>query len=201
METKEIFIKDMHCASCVSRIETSLKNVEGVQEAAVNLATNKATVQFDEAVSSVADLEEAVRDAGYTPLTPEAEEPGHVEYKVVGMHSPHCEGVVTRTVKDLQGVKQVTATFGNSTAVIDYDPSVISKAEIKKAIDSAGYEAVEQGSPEDTEKAAREREITAFRNKFLIGAVLSALALLFSFHTYIPVICQRSCACSQPKRL
>ncbi|KPK96160.1 hypothetical protein AMJ80_01520 [bacterium SM23_31] len=188
MKSKEIIIKGMHCASCVARVEKSLKNVKGVRDAVVNLATNKATVQFDKTVPSLAELEKAVKDAGYTPVTSETPDTGHVIFKVVGMQSAHCEGIVTRTVKDLKGVKRVTASFGNSTAVVDYDPAVISKSGIKKAIDGAGYKAVEHGSPEDSEEAERRREITTLRNKFIFGAVLSALALLFSFHTYFPVI-------------
>ena len=40
-------IKGMTCASCVSRIEKVLKKNEGISSASVNLATEKASVQFD----------------------------------------------------------------------------------------------------------------------------------------------------------
>lgn len=134
--------------------------------------------------ASAEDLENAIRNAGYTPLIKE-KETGHVKFKVVGMHSPHCEGVITRTVNDLKGIKNIKATFGNATAVIDYDPKIISKKDIKKAIDKAGYEAIERGL-EDTEKIAREMEIRTLRNKVIIGGILSVLALIFSFVPIIP---------------
>ncbi len=58
-------ITGMHCASCVARIETALKQVPGVQEASVNLATERATVAFDPAAAPREKLLEAVAAAGY----------------------------------------------------------------------------------------------------------------------------------------
>ncbi len=58
----------MTCASCVLSVEKVLKAQPGVSEAAVNLATNTAQVSFDPAVSSEADLQEAVRKGGFDLL-------------------------------------------------------------------------------------------------------------------------------------
>ena len=58
-------VTGMTCASCVRRIEKRLGKVEGVQDASVNLATEKARVVFDPAVASVGDLVAAVEKAGY----------------------------------------------------------------------------------------------------------------------------------------
>ena len=44
---KTFSIKGMHCASCVLVIEKSLKNIEGVSDASVNLMTEKATITYD----------------------------------------------------------------------------------------------------------------------------------------------------------
>ncbi len=59
-------IGGMTCASCVRRVEKSLGRVEGVQAAQVNLATEVATVAFDPAAVSLAELTAAVGKAGYT---------------------------------------------------------------------------------------------------------------------------------------
>jgi P-type Cu+ transporter len=64
----------MTCASCVARVEKALRNVDGVQNANVNMATEKATVELNPAVVSVDSLKTAVEEAGYTLLTPQAEE-------------------------------------------------------------------------------------------------------------------------------
>lgn len=58
-------IEGMTCASCVGRVEKALKKVEGVQQANVNLATERAWVQGNAQVQS-SDLIQAVKKAGYT---------------------------------------------------------------------------------------------------------------------------------------
>ncbi len=64
-EIKKTFdIKGMHCASCVNVLERTLKKVEGVKDANVNLATNKATVHYNDHTSEDA-LASAVKEKGY----------------------------------------------------------------------------------------------------------------------------------------
>ncbi|HVC35414.1 MAG TPA: heavy metal translocating P-type ATPase [Chloroflexota bacterium] len=58
-------IEGMTCASCVRRVEKSLAKVPGVQEASVNLATEKAKVAFDPAIVTLELLGAAVEKAGY----------------------------------------------------------------------------------------------------------------------------------------
>ena len=69
---KSIFpVGGMTCASCVARVEEALQSVPGVIAVNVNLASEKATVEYLEDVE-VADLRQAVENAGYT-LGTEAE--------------------------------------------------------------------------------------------------------------------------------
>ena len=64
-EATELAIEGMSCASCVGRIEKSLKSVPGVVKANVNLSTEKASIHFITGVTRIQDLEAAVRGAGY----------------------------------------------------------------------------------------------------------------------------------------
>ena len=63
--TVDLPIEGMTCASCVRRVEKSLRRVEGVSDASVNLAAAKARVVFDPSVATVAQLGDAVGRAGY----------------------------------------------------------------------------------------------------------------------------------------
>src|SRR6266481_1150065 len=75
-------VKGMHCAACVGKVEQALLGVPGVKSAAVNLATERATVRLGAAgpsldAPSLAQLRRAVTAAGYTvpadiAATPEA---------------------------------------------------------------------------------------------------------------------------------
>ena len=68
-ENKKTFsIKGMHCASCVTLLEDSLRKVDGVVKANVNLATEKATVSYDPAKVTDQHLSSAVSNVGYQAL-------------------------------------------------------------------------------------------------------------------------------------
>jgi len=65
-EVKKTYdIKGMHCASCVRLIEKSVGKIDGVTSCNVNLATNKATVEYDSAKVDNEKLESAVASVGY----------------------------------------------------------------------------------------------------------------------------------------
>jgi copper chaperone CopZ len=70
--TVELHVDGMHCQSCVSVIEETLGRGPGVHRATVDLDAARASVTFDRATVSVADLCAAVTGAGYvaTPLPP-----------------------------------------------------------------------------------------------------------------------------------
>ncbi|HZS10933.1 MAG TPA: heavy metal translocating P-type ATPase [Nitrospirales bacterium] len=77
--TVTIPIEGMSCASCVARIEHGLSAVPGVTRASVNLATEKASIDYQPGSTSPAALAETIRSLGYTPVlkTPAAGH-GHV---------------------------------------------------------------------------------------------------------------------------
>jgi len=56
-------LEGMTCASCVLRVEKTLKKIQGVHEINVNLATEKVSLTFDEAHTSLVQLAAAVEEA------------------------------------------------------------------------------------------------------------------------------------------
>ncbi|MDR1869486.1 MAG: heavy metal translocating P-type ATPase, partial [Treponema sp.] len=70
MQTETLRIGGMTCAACSARVEKAIRKLEGVQNAAVNLATEKATVVFDPRTLRLSSIKEAVEKAGYTALEP-----------------------------------------------------------------------------------------------------------------------------------
>lgn len=64
-ETTELGIEEMTCASCVGRVEKALRQIPGVIEANVNLATERARVRHSTGIVTTAMLEAAVEQAGY----------------------------------------------------------------------------------------------------------------------------------------
>ena len=64
-ETLSLNIKGMTCASCVGRIERVLKKNEAISSASVNLATEKAVVEFERSQLSSEDIIKLIKKAGY----------------------------------------------------------------------------------------------------------------------------------------
>ena len=58
-------VKGLGCAACVARVENTLKAVEGVADCSVSLASNSASVEYDNATTSAEKLQKAIQDAGY----------------------------------------------------------------------------------------------------------------------------------------
>jgi Cu+-exporting ATPase len=71
-DSLDIGIGGMTCASCVGRVERALKKVPGVQNVAVNLATESARITYAASEQMEARLRRAVRDAGYEPVAADA---------------------------------------------------------------------------------------------------------------------------------
>lgn len=65
LEKVELVVLGMTCASCAMSVENALKKVDGVISATANLATRKATVEFNPSLVNVSILEKAIKDVGY----------------------------------------------------------------------------------------------------------------------------------------
>jgi Cu+-exporting ATPase len=104
-------IDGMTCASCVARVEKAISRVPGVQSAAVNLATEKASVTADPGVSPQL-LADAVRKAGYEV---------HADSVTLNIHGMTCASCVTRLEKVLNkvpGVQEATVNLATEKARI-----------------------------------------------------------------------------------
>jgi Cu+-exporting ATPase len=67
-------VEGMTCASCVARIEKVVGRLEGVTAVAVNLATERADVQYDPGAVRLSQIKRAITEAGYTPREVDAAE-------------------------------------------------------------------------------------------------------------------------------
>ncbi len=65
MTKKKIKVYGMTCSACSSHVEKSVANVSGVKNASVNLMAESLSVEYDEAICRLEDIEKAVKSAGY----------------------------------------------------------------------------------------------------------------------------------------
>ncbi|MBV1750386.1 MAG: heavy-metal-associated domain-containing protein, partial [Desulfarculus sp.] len=159
----ELPVVGMTCARCAANVERTLgKKVPGVAQASVNFGTETASVDYDPEETSLEDMAQAVKDAGYQLILPETKR--HVELPVVGMTCARCAANVERTLnKKVPGVAQASVNFGTETLSVDYDPAQTSLEDMAQAVKNAGYELIlpaeGEAVMEDAEAQARAGEL------------------------------------------
>ena len=107
-------VEGMHCASCVSSVDGALEGVEGVAEANVNLATEKASVSFENGSVAPETLVDAVDRAGYEVPTEKMTLP------VEGMHCASCVSTVDEFLSDVPGVLEANVNLATEKATVTY---------------------------------------------------------------------------------
>ena len=174
MNSVELKIEDMHCASCILKIENSLKKVKGVETVNVNLANKTTYIKCNDNVNEK-DLESAVENAGYKVRKEDI-----IELRIGGMHSSHCEGVVKEALKRVKGLQVIKVDFTTSRAVVKLITAT--KEDAIKSIENAGYIATYiVGNALESEEKASRKELNYLKIRLIISAVLTLFIVLFSF--------------------
>ena len=168
-------VTGMTCANCVATVERNLKKVNGVQSAMVNLSSERATVEFDPALTGMGDLIARIERAGYGVAT------GEADLLVQRMSDDNDARRLEKALSQLDGVLEAQVSFASERARVKYIPTAVSQSELRKAIASAGFEALETGGEaEDVERKAREAEIAEQRRDLIIGLIFTVPLFLFS---------------------
>jgi Cu+-exporting ATPase len=165
-------VTGMTCASCVRRVERALTKKDGVAEASVNFAAEKASLAYDPKATNPGELVGSIRDAGYDADVRET------TLGVTGMTCASCVGRVERALEKVPGVLEASVNLANERATIVYLAGEVTPRDLEEAVEGSGYGVVreEEASVEDT----REREYKKLKADFLLAAVLTALILVGS---------------------
>ncbi|RIK32550.1 MAG: heavy metal translocating P-type ATPase [Anaerolineae bacterium] len=178
-------ISGMTCASCVSHVEKALNEVAGVKKASVNLATEKASVYFNNGGVPAETLITAVRNAGYD--VPAAT----MTLPIGGMTCASCVSHVEGALATVPGVTRASVNLATEKATVQYVPDLAGLADFKRAVADSGYQVLEiaedtDETTEDRERAAREKEMQVLMRKFVFAAVLSIPIFLGSYPEWFP---------------
>jgi len=170
----------MTCATCATTIKKSLLSQDGVADAQVNPGNETATVEYDPAKLKLGDLEKAVTNAGYEVINEK------VVLKIGGMTCAMCVKTIENALNRLDGIAGVIVNLGAEKAYVTYNPKMTTVADMKKAIEDAGYQylGVEGEEAEDLEEAAREKDLKEKRNRFIVGFAVGIPLMVLM---YVPV--------------
>jgi len=176
--TTHLAIQGMSCANCSATITDTVEALDGVSEAAVNYATDEGSVTYDPDVVSLAEIYDAVEDAGY-----EAQR-ATVSIAISDMTCANCAETNAVALEGVPGVLDAEVNYATDEAQVAYNPEDVSRDALYDAIEDAGYSPVREdaaSSESDQERrdAARNEEIRRQRRLTLFGAALSAPFLVF----------------------
>ena len=175
-------VEGMTCASCVGRVERSLKEVPGVQTAAVNLATERADITF----TGLADPQAAVgaiERAGYTVREEST------ELAIEDMTCASCVGRVEKALAKVPGVLEATVNLATERARVRHLAGVVSTADLEAAIEQAGYKSrrlsAESATAGDQDAEHSESEARALRRALLIAAILTLPVFILEMGSHL----------------
>src|SRR4030042_4906684 len=167
----------MACASCALKIEKGLSKVEGVSQANVNFAAEKATVVFHPEQTDLSHLINKVKDLGYGAKLEK------VILPIQGMTCASCVNKVEKALSSLKGVSNVNVNFATERASVEYIPEEVTVRDLKKVVQDAGYQVLEVKEEDmvEGERRAREAELFQLKKKFIIGTILLAPILILMY--------------------
>lgn len=177
-------ITGMTCAACSNRIEKSLNKIEGVKEANVNLALEKAKVTYDPNEVNPKQLKEQIQKLGYDVATEK------VELQITGMTCAACSNRIEKVLNKMDGIERATVNLALEKAQVEYERSMVSPQDIISKIEKLGYGAAMKES--EGEESNKEKELKKQQVKFFSALILSlplvwAMVGHFSFTQFIYV--------------
>jgi len=168
-QTTELAVSGMTCASCVMRVEKKLKKVPGVADAAVNLATERATVTYDPRQTDPAALVRSVEAAGYGATLQPQDEPLAATLAIAGMTCASCVMRVERALAKVPGVENASVNLATERASVTLGGQATIN-DLLTAVEHAGYHATPlvevEDEREDGELVEERRRQRAMRIRF-----------------------------------
>lgn len=110
-----------------------------------------------------------------------------INLDISGMHCASCAILIQKSVQKIPGIKQVSVNYATQKAHILVDPNQANTQKIISAVESVGYRA---SLPDSSTNLIQKHqaEISLWRTKFLIGALLSFPLLIFMIFDFLPFV-------------
>jgi len=180
-KTLTLPIVGMTCASCVAHVEGGLKKMPGVEQASVNLANERATVQFDPRQTNLDQMVAAVRDVGYDVAVDK------VTLPIGGMTCASCVAHVEGGLRSVPCVLNVNVNLATERATVEMIPGAVTIPDLKHAVEDAGYEVLDTGDAQvgtselvDRERVLREAERRREWRDLILGIILTTPLFVLS---------------------
>ncbi|MBM7320663.1 heavy metal translocating P-type ATPase [Streptococcus suis] len=181
MKQESYPIQGMTCASCAMTVEKAVGKLVGIEEASVNLATEKLSVSYDEKLLGLEDIRQAVEKAGYQLVDNLVTE----SYDISGMTCASCAMTVEKALGKLEGVEEVSVNLATEKATIRYSRDRQNPASLGKAVEQAGYQLIRPDEVEVTVDKGPSKEASLWK-RFVWSAVFTLPLLYIAMGPMLP---------------
>ncbi len=170
-------VTGMHCAGCAATIQKRLTAAPGVRRAAVNLATRKVTVDFDDGAIPADVLIDAVRSAGYDVASDTLTVP------VQGLRLFPGVERLEDLVRAVPGVRGAAVNPAAETVRVTFVPGLVPPEAIARAIEQTGLTPAAPtagADPQERERAAQAAEVRDLTFKVIVSVLVAIVAMTAS---------------------
>ena len=176
-------ISGMTCAACSNRIEKGLNRMPGIAAANVNLALEKASVDYNPKETDIAEIERKIESLGYGTVKDAS------DFDITGMTCAACSARIEKGLNRMPGVLNASVNLALETAHVEYSPGALDSGDIMRKVQQLGYGAKLKQEGEERDRGGEDRKRLT---KLIISALLSlpllwAMAGHFSFTSFIYV--------------
>ena len=175
--TKQIIlpITGMTCANCVSTVERNLKKLSGVENASVNLSSERATVEFHPESVGLDDVIARINKAGYGVAEGEAD---LILAKSIDNNDARA---IEKKLDEIEGIVDVKINLASNRLLVKYIPTMVNQAEIRRKLSEMGFSVVEEDAgEEDAEFLAHDKEIRRQKRLLVTGVIFTVPLFLLS---------------------
>jgi len=173
-----IKISGMHCAGCVNSIQKFVSSLDGVKKCEVNLAAEKAVLEFDPSHVDMARIENAIQEAGYKVVYEK------LTLKVSGITDSSDAESLEKKLQHIEGIKYVSVNYGNSQVIIEYNQTLLSLSDIRQIVSKIGYHILS----EDLSESAEQLEAKKIKKLFAVGLAFTIPIMLLGYPEYLPFV-------------
>ncbi|MFX1469839.1 MAG: heavy metal translocating P-type ATPase, partial [Promethearchaeota archaeon] len=174
-KTVVLNIQGMHCAACAQTISKALNNNEGIENANVNITTEKAYLSYNPKIIKKSEIIELVKNTGYGA----SRNSEKITIKIEGMTCASCAQTVESALKRSEGIISAVVNIATEKASIVYDIDELDYENIADIINNTGYRAlgiekeVSGRSKYDREVEQEERKYHIAKKKMFISWIFT----------------------------
>jgi len=165
-------VESEHCALIV---EKGLSKLKGLNAHKVELNNKRAVIKVKNA-EAIAEAANLIKDLGYGVTTIKK------TFPVSDMTCSSCAVSVESILKSQQGVMDASVNFATATVIVEYILGIVEPIELKKAVQSIGYDILieENTDQADTIERLRHEKFALLKRKTYLALILSAPLIVIS---------------------